>query len=238
MKRFWIIVASNAVVLSTTTVSAGDKLFTAILRGNYTTSSKIFFSPDAPTAEQRAQFVQLEGIAGGGLELRYHWPGESFFFSLSVDYLSKSHEQMQEVAFAPLLRVPLTEGFHLIPVELGLHTFIPLGSENMRLSMGGGIGAYYGGRILRVAGVDAAMQNKPVKIGIHIASGFEYQVLPGIWVRGDMRFRDPELRTVNHFSEERTLYNDAEILFPRGNLTSRIDVNGMTFSLGMVVEFW
>jgi len=239
MKRFWVI-ASVAVFLfsTTTTLSAGEKNLSAILRGNYTTTSKVFFSPNAATQEQRGQYFELEGIAGGGVELRYHWPGESFFLSFSIDYLTKSREQLQPVVFAPQRRVPVTEGLRLIPVELGVHTFIPLGSETMRLSMGGGISAYAGERILRVARVDAAMQNKPLKVGIHIASGFEYQVYSGLWLRGDMKFRDPELRTASRFTQSEAEYEGLIIPLPQGELSSRINVDGLAFSLGVVVELF
>ncbi|MGH2567888.1 MAG: hypothetical protein ACRDGA_06075 [Bacteroidota bacterium] len=239
MKRFWVIVPVAVLfLLPTTTLSAGEKSFSAILRGNYTTTSKVFFAPNAPSQEQRGQYFELEGITGAGAELRYHWPGESFFLSLSVDYLVKSREQRQPVAYAPQYRVPVVEGLRLVPVELGVHTFIPLGSETMRLSMGGGISAYYGERILRVAHVEAAMQNKPMKVGIHIASGFEYRIIPGLWLRGDMKFRDPELRTASRFTQSEVEYEGIVVPLPQNELSSRINVDGLAFSLGVVIEVW
>jgi hypothetical protein len=225
-------------LLTASSLHAGEKNVAAILRGTYTTTSKTFFNPDAAAEEQRSQYVQLDGIIGGGIELRYRFPGENVFLTLSVDDLSKVQERLQLVAFAPSRRLPVTEGVRLIPVELGLHTFIPLGSETMRLSMGGGIGAYFGERVLRVAGVDAETRNRPMHIGIHIASGFEYLLLSGVWVRGDMKFRDPELRTVSRFTQEQTQYESVLIVFPQNEFSSRINVNGMAFSLGVVVELF
>lgn len=239
MKSFWLTLFAVAVVLEGTTARAGDKNLSVILRGNYTTTSKIFFNPDAVSEEQRSQYFELEGVAGGGVELRCRWPGENFFLSLSVDYLSKVREEQQLIAFAgSSRRLPVSEGFYLIPVELAVHAYIPLGSESLRMSMGGGIGAYYGARMLRVADVDAAMQNHPVKFGIHVVSGFEYQVLFGVWLRGDMRFRDPELKTISRFTQEQTVYNGSVVTFPRSDLSSKINVDGMTFSLGVMVELF
>ncbi len=240
VKGFWFTVLAVVVILEgTTTARAGDKNLTVILRGNYTTSSKIFFNPDAVNQEQRSQYFQLDGVSGGGIELRYRWPAESFFLSLSVDYLSKKRDQQELVGFAGSSRLlPVTEGFYLLPVEFGVHTYIPLGLESLRMSMGGGIGAYYGAYVLRVAGVDAAMQNNPVKLGIHIVSGFEYQVLSGMWLRGDMRFRAPELKTISRYTQERAQYDGIDITFPRSDISTKISVDGMTFSLGVVVELF
>lgn len=226
-----------ALVLVATTALAGDKSLLIILRGNYTTSSKLFVNPDAPSEEQRSQYSQFDGVAGGGIELRYHWLAENLFFTLSVDYLTKRQQQDQIVAFAGTTnRVPVSDGFYCIPVEFGVHTYIPLGSESLRMSMGGGVGAYYGTRVLRVADVEAARQSAPLKIGIHIVSGFEYRVTPGVWLRGDMRFRDPELRTVNHFTQQSTEYNSVTVTFPRSDFTSKINLDGLTFSVGIMVE--
>jgi len=237
MRRLWT-TAMLAVVLSgTTALQAGDKNLSAILRGNYTTSSKIFFSPNAATEELRNQYFELEGVLGFGVELRYQWPGESFFFTLSADYLSKVREQEQFVAFAgPQTRYPVVDGFFLIPVEFGVHTYIPLGSETVRFSMGGGVSVYYGERIFRVADVDVAMQNRPIGVGIHIASGFEYRLVSGILLRGDMKFRDPELKTVSRYTQAETTYDGNRLSFPLNDISGRINVNGMTFSLGVVVE--
>lgn len=215
---------------------ASDKNLSFILRGTYTTSSRIFGNPDASTEEQRAQFSQLDGITGGGITLRYRWPGEQFFFTLSVDFLSQVQERNQFLSFSPSRRLPVTEGLRLVPVEIGMHTYIPIGSESMRFSMGGGIGMYAGERILRVAGVEAAMQNNPVRFGIHVSSGIEYRVLPGVWLHGEMKFRDPEFRAVSRFTQERTVFEGTTITFPQNEFSSRVNVNGMAFSFGVAVE--
>ena len=235
MKVLWL--TAIVLVLVATAAHAGDKNLSLILRGNYTTSSKLFINPDAPSEDQRSQYAQFDGVTGGGVELRYHWFAENLFFTLSIDYLTKRQQQDQLVAFAGTSnRVPVSDGFYCIPVELGVHTYIPLGSDLIRMSMGGGVGAYYGSRVLRVADVEAARQNSPLKIGIHIVSGFEYRVLPGLWLRGDMRFRDPELKTVNHFTQQSTEYNNVTVTFPRSDFSSKINLDGLTFSVGIMVE--
>jgi len=239
MRRLRVLALFTVVLFGTTVLQADDNIFSVILRGSYTTSSKVFFNPNASTEELRGQFFQLDGITGWGAEVRYRFPGETFFLTLSADYFSKTREQDQIIGFVgPERRFPVADGFTLIPVELGVYTYIPLGSETMRLSMGGGLGVYYGKRILRVAEVDAVMQNSPINLGIHISSGVEYQVYPGILLRGDMKFRDPELKTVNRYTQDRTTYDGVDLAFPRNDISGRVNINGLTFSFGVVVELF
>jgi len=227
-----------ALVSLASSLYAGEKNLSVSLRGTYTTTSRIFLNPDAATEEQRAQIFQLDGIIGGGVELRYQWPGELFFFTLSFDFLSRSEERYQFLSFSPARKLPVTEGLRLMSAELGMHTYIPVGWEDMRVSMGGGIGMYRGERIFRVAGVEAAMQNAPVRFGIHVSSGVEYRVLPGVWMRGEMRFRDPEFRAVSRFTEERTVFDGATVTFPQNEFSSKVNVHGIVFSFGVAVELW
>jgi hypothetical protein len=207
--------------------------------GGYTTTSKVFYNPDSPSSDIRSQYTSVDNIYGGGLELRVGRADHNFFLALKLEYLSKIQEQIQAVAYAgPPIPAPVKDGFRLIPVELGLNMYIPLGTEKARLSMGGGIGAYYGKRILSVAGVDAPQVNHPVGIGIHVESSFDYLLFRGVAVRGEMRFRDPDMTAENRFQERSAVYNGKTISFPQNAFTTRINVNGLMFGLGIVVDLF
>ncbi len=238
MKRFFLVLSLTPIIFTNPTIAQStDRVLTVVVRGGYTTSSKVFYNPEASSADIRAQYNALEGIFGGGIEVRYHWPEFNFFLTLSAEYLSKHRDQTQILGFSdPPLQVPFTEGFVLIPIELGANVYIPVGSEKFRVSMGGGIGAYYGEQLLTVAGIKAAMRNRPLSVGIHVESGVEYRVLPGIWLRGDMRFRDPEVRSVIRFEKLTTQYQGSTLTFSNNDFKTRIDVDGMSFGLGIVVE--
>ncbi len=206
-------------------------------KANYTTTSRVFNNPDSPSNDLRSQYVALDNVYGAGVELRFKRPDDNFFISLSVEYLSKHQDQVQSVAFVgPPRRAPVIDGFRLIPVEIGANVFIPLGSEKVQISMGGGVGLYYGTRILSVAGVDAPQQNKPVGYGIHVESSFDYRVIPRVAVRGEMRFRDPEVITENRFNKPVVVYNGSNIPLPADAFRTRINVNGLSFGLGVVLD--
>jgi hypothetical protein len=232
---FWAMLATAwpAELLS----QPAGSMFSICLKGNYTTASRTFNHPDSPSDEIRSQYADLGAVYGAGLELRFRFPSEDFFISLSVEYLSRLRRGMQSVAYAgPPRSVPVEDGFQLVPIELGGNIFVPLGSEKVQLSMGGGVGLYYGIRVLRVAGVNAPQQNVPAGFGIHVESSFDYRVLPRVAVRADMRFHDPEVTTVNRFDQPAAVYNGIQIPLLSDRFRTRINVNGLNFGLGIVVE--
>jgi len=207
--------------------------------GGYTTTSKVFYNPDSPSSDIRSQYTSVDNIYGGGLELRVGRTDYNFFLALKIEYLSKLQDQIQPVAYTgPPIPAPVKDGFRLMPIELGVNMYVPLGTEQARLSMGGGIGAYYGKRILSVAGVDAPQVNDPVGVGIHVESSFDYRILKGFAIRGEMRFRDPEVTAENRFQGRSAVYDGKTILFPTNAFRTRINVNGLMFGLGIVVDLF
>ena len=240
MRRFPVLVMallSGAVGILHAQTS--DWFLSAAFRGSYTTTSKVFYNPESPTPEVRNEHNIFDNIYGGGVEVRLQNLADNYFFALTVEYLSKLHEQAQLVALSnPPRTLPVTDGFHIVPIELGLNMFIPLGSEKVRLAMGGGLGAYIGNRIFSVAGVDARQLKRAIGYGIHVESSFDYRVNASFSVRGEMRFRDPEILTESRFDQSTVEYNGTIVAFPRDPFKSRINVNGLTFSLGLVLDIF
>ena len=208
-------------------------------RGTYTSTSKVFTNPDSPFGDLRGQYSSMEEIYGGGGELRWRVPGQSFALSLSAEYLSTTSSQIQLVGFtSPPQRLPVEEGYRLIPVEIGAQVYIPLGSERVELTMGGGVGAYIGTRSLRVAGVKAVEKSTPITYGIHVETGFDYWIEPWLFVRAEMRFRDPEFTSESKFEQPATQYGNMLVLFPQVPFRARINVNGLNFGLGVGVALF
>ncbi len=224
-------------LVSQFSAQAQDRIVSFAVRGTYTTTSKIFDNPDSPSSDLRGQYVALDNIYGFGCELRVNLPGNTVAIALSAEYLSKLDEHTQLVGFTnPPRTLPVKEGFRFIPIEVGAHISIPLGTEQLRFTMGGGVGAYIGKRILTIAGVEAAQQNNPVYYGIHVETTFDYRMLSRLSVRAEMRFRDPEITAQSRFDQPATQYGGVLILLPREPFRARINVNGLTFGLGVVFD--
>ncbi|MEX0601724.1 MAG: hypothetical protein WD295_00185 [Bacteroidota bacterium] len=211
--------------------------FTLIPRGSYTTTSKLYFNPDAQSPDIRSQHAELTGVFGGGLEVRVQNRENAFFLALAIEYLTTTDRRSQLVAFTdPPRTLPVEEGYSLLPIELSGNMYIPLGTNTVRVGMGGGVGAYFGHRILSVAGVSADAVNKRVGLGIHVRTTVEYQVRSGVYLMGEMRFRDPEVETFNRFGQESVFHNGTEVRFPADDIKARVNVHGMSFGLGLLIE--
>jgi hypothetical protein len=218
---------------------AQEHQFSFTVRGGYTTTSKILYNPDSPSPDLRGQYTGIDNIYAPGIELRWMIPGNAIAVSFAAEYLSKFTEEIQLVGFVnPPRALPVKEGLRLIPIELGGLVFVPLGSEKVRLTMGGGLGMYIGQRDLTIAGVEAVQQNKPISFGIHVETSFDYRITPGFFARLDMRFRDPEYTTESRFQQEATQYGGVLILLPRDPFRAKINVNGLNFGLGLGFEIF
>lgn len=200
-----------------------------LLRGNYVSTAKIFLNPDATLESLRSEYLTIYDLLGGGLELRVSLPGERIFFTASVDYLSKASDGSFLISINGALNRTLgSEVLKFIPFEFGMNTYVPLGSEDFRLSMGGGLGAYYAVQTLTILGAKTTVTNDPIGYGIHINTGFEYRVNSNIIVRTELKFRDPEIVNVNRYGEQ----------LPESRFRTRIQLDGLSASAGVMVELF
>lgn len=239
MRRVFPSIIAIVVLAGTLPAQTNEKILSVAFRGTFTTSSKVFNNPDSPSSDMRGQYVALDNIYGPGIEVRINIPRQFVALTIAAEYLSKQDETTQLVGYTtPPRLLSVREGFRLVPIEVAANVPIPLGSESMRLSMGGGVGAYIGTRILNVAGAEAPQQNRPVSYGIHVETNFDYQVLPRMYARAEMRFRDPEFTTESKFEEQAILSDGVLVLLPPDPFRARINVNGLTFGLGLVFELF
>ncbi len=239
MRRSIASIAPLLVLLCQISAVAQEHQFSFTLRGGYTTTSKIFSNPDAPDPELRGQYTGIDNIYAPGFEIRWLIPGQPVAITLEAEYISKSQEEIQLVGFVnPPRAVPVKEGVRLVPIELGGLILVPLGSDRVRLTMGGGLGMYIGQRSLMVAGVEATQQNKPVSYGIHVESSFDYRITPKLFARLDMRFRDPEYTTESRFQREATQYGGVLVILPHDPFRAKININGLNFGLGVGIEMF
>ncbi|MFH0989206.1 MAG: hypothetical protein V1799_04220 [bacterium] len=211
--------------------------FSITTGATYTTSAKIFYNPDSPSAELRSQSNDFDGLYGGNIEIRFLIPAYDLSLSLYAEYLSKTRDEFQYVgSTSPAIQTQVKEVFRIFPIELGIYVNIPVGGESIRLAMGGGLGVYYGVRTLQIGGVKALQENNPLAFGIHVGTNFDYRVNSRISFRAQMRFRDPEVITESRFESPAAIINDQAVLISRDIIKSKINVNGLCFGLGIVID--
>ncbi len=231
------IVTLHLFITPTAATQNPDWTSSLTLRGSYTSSSKLFLNPNASSSELRAQHDVLEDVPGVGIELRFKKRESDFFLSLTFDALMKVRRSTQVVTnVSPHQFLPFEDGYLIVPVELTGNVYVPLGSETMRLSMGGGVGAYYAERLLKLGDTRAPSTTYFVGYGIHVRGNFEYRLFRSTYMYFEMRFRDPEVEVTNRFPEGGVSYRGARFPLPANDIKSKINVDGIAFGIGITVE--
>src|SRR5512140_3064495 len=75
---------------STGKLSAQDRPYSLALSGAFTTSSKLFHHPNDPDELLRSEFLPLDDIFSGGIDVRRSFDDIRLQFGLSAEYLTKS----------------------------------------------------------------------------------------------------------------------------------------------------
>jgi hypothetical protein len=210
-------------------IRAQDRTLALIARGHFTTGSELFPASDSPDPVERARSYPIDGILGGGLEVRYFPPGTSLAFGLSADYLRADSDV--RISGIPA-SVPAEDGFRVIPVELTGYFLLPLSSTSFGVYMGGGLGAYFGRRIFRIADVEARPLDGGNGFGIHVLGGVQMQLSGALSLLAEMKFRDVQFQSTTAFPVASVSYRGIPVTLDRARMSSTVHVDGIVFQIG------
>ena len=230
--RLLLLVVAAVAALSASPLRAGDGPFSIILKGNLTTSSLIYLTPDAIDPVARGNTFDLTGAFGYGAEIRFRIPETSLALGFSTDYIrSRGTSSLNGTT------LPVEDGYTAIPVELTGYFIIPLSGEYFGVFMGGGAGMYFGSRTYSLAGVEAVtVQNTP-GFAIHVLGGISYRFLNSFQGIFEMKFRDLQFESVDAFNTRVIRYQDTVINVSTQPFKSRIETDGIIFQLGIAYTF-
>lgn len=218
--------------LTAAPLRAGDGPFTIILKGNLTTSSLIYVTPDAADPVARGITFDMTGAFGYGAEIRFRLPETNLALGLSTDYIKSSGTSTLSGT-----RIPTQDGYTAIPVELTGYFIIPLSGEQFGVYMGGGAGMYFGSRTYSLAGVEAATVDNTPGFAIHVLGGISYRFADGLRGMFEMKFRDLQFESVDAFSTRVIRYQDTIINVSTQPFKSRIETDGIIFQIGIAYSF-
>lgn len=236
-RNFFAVVVSIFFWVGTAKGQASEWNLSVVARGLLTTSSKIYPNPNSPSFDLRIATTPFTSVTGIGGEIRLQRFATSYFVYISAEYLSQVRSEQRVVGSVnPPRYVPVDEGYRMIPIELGAHVFLPIGSQSWKLSMGGGIGAYHTERVYSVAGVSSEPVGNRFGYGIHVSINAEYLILPKVFLTAGIKFRDPEVDVRNRFDRSSVIYNNNTVPLPQGEFPSRVNVDGMNLSLGLRLD--
>ena len=199
---------------------------------NFNTTAKIFLNPDGNIFASQTEFFEIEDIFSYSLELRYGLY-ESLILGLSFEYM-QGEGNGRNLANR---RFVVKDGYELYPIELSAYYFLPFSTEDFKFYMGGGIGFYTGYRTRQFGDINFEDVSSQSTFGIQVSSGMDYMIFDFLSVRGELRFRDPELIITNKYSSDRVNYEGLSYTVTQENIRSRLNVDGITFRIGLVYHF-
>lgn len=205
------------------------------LNYSFITSSKLYLSPNAQDPILRNQFIEMDGARSYGIDIRLKI-SEPLIIGLSSEYL-KNTTNHREFSVGGFL-IDVDDGFELIPIELTLYYHIPFSTEKFKFYMGGGVGFYIGRHIRNFSDVSVSDNGSETAYGIQVCTGMDYIANDYISLRAELRFRDPEFDMKNKYSKQVFEHQGRTLLLTRETFETKANVDGITFSAGIVFRLF
>jgi len=201
----------------------------------YTTSAEVFLNPNSSNPEVRNRSFTLEDVWGSSLDIRYRFTKE-FILGVNVEYMKKSELAPNLTAFIDnqVLIFEVEDGFTLIPIEVTAHYYFPFSTEEFKFVMGGGLGYYIGEFIRIFQDVELEVTQRNFALGFHVSASMDYMIFENLSARLEMKFRNPQYTVSSKYSKTEVIYQGNIIQLPENEFETKIDIDGLTFSLGVV----
>ncbi len=217
---------------------AGDGDITLCLRATYMTSARVYHSPHSSDEVLRNEYAEVKGLSSYGGEIRYHIPSTFVEVGVGAEFISITRGgQFSLISGNEAYQFPTNEGITMVPVELSAHIVLPFSGEQIRLTMGGGAGFYFGRRTLTIAGIDIPSEKTAFGFGIHVQTGIDYFMTRNLAIRGEIKFRDPQFEVTNRFETMVVSYQGKFLPVEQTEIFSRINIDGIAFTIGIVYYF-
>jgi hypothetical protein len=216
----------------------GDHTFGFSLGYNFTTTSKLFLYPNAEDPFLREQFIPIDDITSYSAELRIGIT-ENFAIGLNGEYMNAAVINSRFVVGGPngSTQVSVKDGFEVYPVELSAYYIMPFSTEQFYFYIGGGLGLYYGKHIRDFGDADVTTIQQDLGYGIQVSTGMDYLVTDFFSVRGELKFRDPQFDMQSKYSKTEVIINGQTYQLSNDIFESKVNINGITFGLGVVLHF-
>jgi outer membrane protein W len=216
----------------------GDRHFSLGVNGVYTTSARIYLNPNSSDPILRNHAFELSGIFDPSVDFRYKIT-DDIIIGFSTEYMKASASGPNLTAFSgnSTVTVDVNDGFLLIPLEFSGYYILPFSTEKFKFLMGGGAGYYFGEHVREFGDASVSTVSRDFAYGIQVSVSMDYMIRNDLTVHSEMKFRDPQFKVKSAYNGLEVNYNDQTIILPQKTFDSKIDVDGVTFILGMSYLF-
>jgi outer membrane protein W len=214
------------------------KDFSIAVNGVYTTTAKIYLTPNSSDPVLRNNSFPLEDILNPSIDFRYRLTNQ-LLVGLNTEYMVASAMGSNLTVFTGnnTERITIEDGFKLIPIELSLHYLIPFSTESFKFLMGAGFGYYIGEHLRKIGDAEALISSRKIAYGIHVSISLDYLLKDNISIRTEMKFRDPQFSVTSIYNKNTATYNGRTIRLAQDSFDSKINVDGVTFIIGGAFHF-
>jgi hypothetical protein len=232
------IAALVILILSANAFPQFNKTFGVSINAVYNTSARIYLSPNSSDIILRNNSSLIEDIFDPSIDFRYRL-SESIIIGFNTEYMTATSVGPNLTVFLgnSTVTINVEDGFQLIPLEFSGYYLLPFSTEQFKFLMGGGVGYYIGSHIRKFGDVDVSNAERKAAYGIHVSISMDYLIRDFISVRGEMKFRDPQFTVKSKYSKRDVNYNGNIIRLAQDSFDSKINVDGVTFVLGVAFHF-
>lgn len=214
------------------------KNFSVVVDGIYTTSAKIYLNPNSSDPQLRNNSFPMSDVFSYGISLRYRI-SISLLLALGSEYMKSVETGTNLTLFSGTgtRTIKVDDGFQLVPIEFSIYYILPFSTENFKFTMGGGAG-YYFGKMIRTFG-DASISSlaKKTAYGIHVMVAMDYFFMNYFSLKSEMKFRDPQFSVTSKYNKQTVNYNGETFKLAQKEFDSKINIDGVTFVLGLAYHF-
>jgi len=214
------------------------KDFSVVVDGVYTTSAKIYLNPNSSDPQLRNNNFPMSDVFSYGVSIRYRI-SNSLLIALGSEYMKAVETGANLTLFSGTgtRTIKVDDGFELIPIEFSLYYILPFSTENFKFTMGGGAAYYLGGMIRTFGDASVSSSVKKTAYGIHVMVAMDYFFMNNISLKSEMKFRDPQFSVTSRYNKETINYNGEILKLAQKEFDSKINVDGVTFVLGLAYHF-
>ena len=232
------IAAIAIIIISTNAFAQFNKTFGVSVNAVYNTSASIYLSPNSSDVILRNNSFLIENIFNPAVDFRYKM-SESIVVGFNTEYMTSTSIGPNLTVFLgnSTVTIDVEDGFRLIPLELSAYYLLPFSTERFKFLMGGGMGFYIGSHIRKFVDVEVSNAERKTAYGIHVSISMDYLIKDFISVRSEMKFRDPQFTVKSKYSKKEVNYNGNVIRLAQDSFDSKINVDGVTFILGIAFHF-
>ena len=237
IKKFVVVIIISLFFISSNYSQYNGKYFSISIGGTYTTTAQLYLYPNSSDPVLRNKSIELNHILNPGIEIRYLL-AEQIIVGIGTEYFkAKTGNQILAFENNTTTSIPVSEEIQFIPVEMSLYYLLPFSTEKFKFLMGGGGGIYFGSHKRIVGDSEGITTSRDLSYGIHAIVSMDYLPFSFFSVRLEMKFRDPDFSQTNTYTKNPVKLDGRTVALPQNIFDSRINIDGLTFNLGVVLHF-